>query len=516
MGGAGGSALVAELKVAGRAQPRARGRPPRAWYGPARPRRAAIGRARATDSPERPVAPPPPDSAAGGRGQSRCHAPRAFPLASGRDGGGGARSARARGGAARARIYKSRERAGKGSRERAAVAAGEGRGGRGDGCGACHARGGAGPAALTPQRPVEAAGAVVTPGASAPGHGLRARGERPHAARVAPGPRGAEPRAMAEPEPRSEPESRCEPEPRREHGSRAELQSPEPELRGEPEPRREPESCNEPESRCEPDPRSQPEAEPDEQAEPPAEPERLPPPGAEEASGRPGGAGRPGLGPRYRPPAGGGGRPEEWPVKKKHRRRPSKKKRRWKPYSKLSWEEKQQFDERQSLRASRLRAEMFAKGQPVAPYNTTQFLMEDHDQEEPDLKTGLYPRRAAAKSDTSEEDFLEEAADEDGGSDGMGGDGSEFLQRDFSETYERYHVESLQNMSKQELVKEYLELEKCLSRMEEENNRLRLESKKHGGEAEAARVRQLELEVDRLRAENLRLLRERDRPGAAE
>ncbi|NXB08980.1 HEXI1 protein, partial [Cnemophilus loriae] len=185
--------------------------------------------------------------------------------------------------------------------------------------------------------------------------------------------------------------------------------------------------------------------------------------------------------------------------KKKHRRRPSKKKRRWKPYSKLSWEEKQQFDERQSLRASRLRAEMFAKGQPVAPYNTTQFLMEDHDQEEPDLKTGLYPRRAAAKSD--------------GGSDGMGGDGSEFLQRDFSETYERYHVESLQNMSKQELVKEYLELEKCLSRMEEENNRLRMESKKAGGEAaDPARVQALEREVDRLRAENLRLLREQELP----
>lgn len=55
---------------------------------------------------------------------------------------------------------------------------------------------------------------------------------------------------------------------------------------------------------------------------------------------------------------------------------------------------------------------------------------------EPDLKTGLYPKRAAAKSDdTSDEDFMEEAGEEDGGSDGMGGDGSEFLQRDFSETY---------------------------------------------------------------------------------
>lgn len=282
-----------------------------------------------------------------------------------------------------------------------------------------------------------------------------------------------------------------------------------------------PEPQCEPEPRCEPEPppEPQPEAEP-ERGDTPGEAERLPPPGAEEAAaaegaggaeGRPaaGGAAGPGLGPRYRAAVG---RSERWPVKKKHRRRPSKKKRRWKPYSKLSWEEKQELDERQSHRASRLRAEMFAKGQPVAPYNTTQFLMEDHDQEEPDLKTGLYPRRAAAKSDdTSEEDFLEEAAEEDGGSDGMGGDGSEFLQRDFSETYERYHVESLQNMSKQELVKEYLELEKCLSRMEEENNRLRMESKKHGGDpAEATRVRQLELEVDRLRAENLQLLREMD------
>lgn len=204
-----------------------------------------------------------------------------------------------------------------------------------------------------------------------------------------------------------------------------------------------------------------------------------------------------------------GGEEEKQVGKKKHRRRPSKKKRHWKPYYKLTWEEKKKFDEKQSQRASRLRAEMFAKGQPVAPYNTTQFLMEDHDQEEPDLKTGLYPKRSATKSDdTSEEDFME---DEDGGSDGMGGDGSEFLQKDFSETYERYHVESLQNMSKQELITEYLELEKCLSRMEEENNRLRVENKKFVGESEEdPRVRELEQEVDRLRAENQKLLQEKE------
>nr|XP_056719301.1 protein HEXIM1 [Euleptes europaea] len=213
-------------------------------------------------------------------------------------------------------------------------------------------------------------------------------------------------------------------------------------------------------------------------------------------------------GQRCRPQTGGGEEERQF-GKKKHRRRPSKKKRHWKPYYKLSWEEKKKFDEKQSQRASRLRAEMFAKGQPVAPYNTTQFLMEDHDQEEPDLKTGLYPKRSATKSDdTSEEDFMEE---EDGGSDGMGGDGSEFLQKDFSETYERYHVESLQNMSKQELIKEYLELEKCLSRMEEENNRLRMENKKFSGDsAEDDRVRELQQELDRLRAENQKLLKENE------
>uniref|UniRef100_A0AAY4A1H6 Protein HEXIM1 n=1 Tax=Denticeps clupeoides TaxID=299321 RepID=A0AAY4A1H6_9TELE len=203
--------------------------------------------------------------------------------------------------------------------------------------------------------------------------------------------------------------------------------------------------------------------------------------------------------------------------KKKHRRRASKKKRRWKPYYKLSWEEKKELDERETARASRVRAEMFAKGLPVAPYNTTQFLMEEHDREEPDLNTELCGRRsfgASRSEDTaSEEDCFDEDDEEeegDGGSDGMGrpghAAGGEFLQRDFSETYERYHVETLQNMSKQELVREYLELEKCLSRLEEENNWLRSAHGGPGGGPEQ-RLRELELELERLRAQNGELLR---------
>jgi len=217
--------------------------------------------------------------------------------------------------------------------------------------------------------------------------------------------------------------------------------------------------------------------------------------------------------------------------KKKHRRsKNNKKKRRWKPYYKLSWEEKKELDERETIRASRVREEMFAKGLPVAPYNTTQFLMDEHDREEPDLNTELGGRRsfgigAIRSEDTaSEEDCIEQEEEEeeegDCGSDGMGRPGQAggaFLQKDFSETYERYHVETLQNMSKQELVQEYLELEKCMSRLEEENNRLR---NVQGGGAEgtgdtpadgAQRLRELESELERLKAQNSELLRQSQR-----
>uniref|UniRef100_A0AAY4CMR0 HEXI1 protein n=1 Tax=Denticeps clupeoides TaxID=299321 RepID=A0AAY4CMR0_9TELE len=209
-------------------------------------------------------------------------------------------------------------------------------------------------------------------------------------------------------------------------------------------------------------------------------------------------------------PSGGRASPEgacpgPRPGKKKHRRRPSKNKRRWKPYFKLTWEEKRALDERETARASRLRAEMFAKGLPVAPYNTTQFLMEQHDRGEPDLNTEKDPAseddvpEAAAAAEEEEED-----CDGSGwGSDGIGRAGGSFLQRDFSETYERFHAESLQSLSKPELVQQYLELERSLSRLEEENNRLR-------------RLEALQEELRRLRAENEELLREKRAGGEAE
>ncbi|XP_026216006.1 protein HEXIM [Anabas testudineus] len=212
--------------------------------------------------------------------------------------------------------------------------------------------------------------------------------------------------------------------------------------------------------------------------------------------------------------------------KKRHRRRTSKKKRNWKPYYKLSWEERKALEERETVRASRLREEMFAKGLPVAPYNTTQFLMDEHDREEPDLNTETGVRRSSGvggrmEDTASEEDFFDNDEEEEddgsgGGSDGIGRPGNaggEFLQRDFSETYEMYHVESLQNMTKQELVQEYLELEKCMSRLEEENNRLRRAVEPGGVHMESSevRLRELERELERVKAQNTELLLQNQR-----
>uniref|UniRef100_A0ABI7WXC5 HEXIM P-TEFb complex subunit 2 n=1 Tax=Felis catus TaxID=9685 RepID=A0ABI7WXC5_FELCA len=184
--------------------------------------------------------------------------------------------------------------------------------------------------------------------------------------------------------------------------------------------------------------------------------------------------------------------------RKKHRRRPSKRKRHWRPYLELSWAEKQQRDERQSQRASRVREEMFAKGQPVAPYNTTQFLMNDRDPEEPNLEV---PHGASQPGSSGES--------EAGEGDGRGPAHGEFQQRDFSEAYERYHTERLQDRSKQELVRDYLDLERRLSQAEEETRRLQ-QLRGCTGPQPCRQVEELAAEVERLRTENQRLRQENE------
>ncbi|KAH7951129.1 protein HEXIM1 [Rhipicephalus sanguineus] len=145
--------------------------------------------------------------------------------------------------------------------------------------------------------------------------------------------------------------------------------------------------------------------------------------------------------------------------KKRKNRRGKAKKRKWKPYYKLSWEERRELEERESRRANRLRQRMFAHGQPVAPYNTTQFLMEDHCVQEPDYESmnGHHRHRENSINDSvdSSDEFYSSPEDEE-----------DFLQKQFSEAYEDVHAERLNSMSKAELVQEYLLLEERVEELE--------------------------------------------------
>ncbi len=166
--------------------------------------------------------------------------------------------------------------------------------------------------------------------------------------------------------------------------------------------------------------------------------------------------------------------------------------KRYKPYTELSWEERQQRDEQESKRATQRRA-----NRPT-PYNTTQFLMEDHKVDTPDLSS-VHNMQC---------DSSDEIEDE------MNGD---YLEKDFSAVYEEVQSERLESMSKEQLVNEVLTLQRRVTELEEEQKK-RLSS---AGDSDQSSIGQpvadkglrkrleslssLEGEVQRLRSENSKL-----------
>ncbi|XP_032681556.1 protein HEXIM-like [Odontomachus brunneus] len=147
-------------------------------------------------------------------------------------------------------------------------------------------------------------------------------------------------------------------------------------------------------------------------------------------------------------------------AKKRRTRRGKPKHRKLKPYS------KQQLSCQQQVR-SRCVGQMAKTGrQPPAPYNTTQFLMADHS-DLPDLEQKLSgvasleipamfqkpsapPRtRDSSFSVDSDEDYFYSSPEDE----------EEFLTKEFSNAYEDLHAERLNNLSKSQLIQEYLQLE---------------------------------------------------------
>ncbi|XP_043273954.1 protein HEXIM2 [Venturia canescens] len=148
-------------------------------------------------------------------------------------------------------------------------------------------------------------------------------------------------------------------------------------------------------------------------------------------------------------------------AKKRKTRRGKPKHRKLKPFP------KQSMSYEQRLRCRAIGRMTKTGGQPPAPYNTTQFLMEDHS-DLPDLDQKLAgaltsetmpasfqkpiaPSRTRDSSfsiDSDEDYFYSSPENEE-----------EFLTKEFSSAYEDLHAERLSTLTKSELIQEYVQLE---------------------------------------------------------
>ena len=174
--------------------------------------------------------------------------------------------------------------------------------------------------------------------------------------------------------------------------------------------------------------------------------------------------------------------------RKKHRRG---RRRKYKPYETLTAEERRELEQKEAARAARKEAEMV--GKPDAPWNTTQFIMEDHGQFEVRIPEPRTNRTMSIDSvSLSSEDFYEspEEADQDQG---------HALEQDFETMYHQIAAERLQGLSKDELVKEYFELE---NEMETVQSQIKQEC--------TSKISELEEQLLSLKAENSKLAKENE------
>ncbi|XP_047033577.1 protein HEXIM1 [Helicoverpa zea] len=134
-------------------------------------------------------------------------------------------------------------------------------------------------------------------------------------------------------------------------------------------------------------------------------------------------------------------------VRKKRRRGKSKRKI-MKPFSKIPWQDRRKNEK--SNRNNRFRKIVLSKTQ--APFNNNQFLMEIHKPEPENsyiLRTPSARTRDSSFSVDSEDNYFFSLPEDE----------EEYLTKEFSSVYEDAQSERLSNMSKNDLIQEYLLLE---------------------------------------------------------
>ena len=197
--------------------------------------------------------------------------------------------------------------------------------------------------------------------------------------------------------------------------------------------------------------------------------------------------------------------------KKKNRRKwKGGKKRQKRLYTTVSADEQNNIQLQKHK--SRRRKRFSTTGQAMAPDNTTQFLMDIH---EPDPNcedhSELPPQRRRRHSTSFGQDTCSATASEDCYT---SGDDDLFLEREFSADYENYQMERISSMSKDELVKEYLELEqKCDAlerKMRVDSNPCDVNCLANNSGSDVTHFDQPETELLRLRSENEQLRRENE------
>lgn len=140
------------------------------------------------------------------------------------------------------------------------------------------------------------------------------------------------------------------------------------------------------------------------------------------------------------------------------------------------------LDQEQEKRANFCKLSMQKYGKPFAPYNTTQFLMEDHNVREPEFEEiskllRLHQDQEDSNSVVAKDGSSAAVAGEndsfstrDGSDDddfySSPDDEQDFQQKQFSEVYEHVHAERLSSMKKTELVQEYILMEEKAEELE--------------------------------------------------
>lgn len=158
--------------------------------------------------------------------------------------------------------------------------------------------------------------------------------------------------------------------------------------------------------------------------------------------------------------------------KRNKRRRRRGHRRRWKPYYKLTNEERRLLEIREEKHAERIRAQRFKHGLPVAPYNTTQFLLNDRQQrgnnDEPSNVDEIVASIGRHHHYRSES--YESGSDSCAASRSSLSDSSDYslMEKEFDNEYESAYAERLESMSKSDLIKDYVEMEKQFEKSQRE------------------------------------------------